>query len=40
MLVLLPLSLLAEQRAAPELLVFLLAAAGIIPFALLLSQAT
>lgn len=40
LLVLLPLSLLAEQRGAPELLVFLLAGAGIIPFALLLSQAT
>ena len=40
LLALLPLSLLAEQRGAPELLVFLLAGAGIIPFALLLSQAT
>ena len=40
LLLLLPLSLLAEQRGASELLVFSLAGAGIIPFALLLSQAT
>ena len=40
LLALLPLSLLAEQRGASDLLVFVLAGAGIIPFALLLSQAT
>ncbi|MEY2644587.1 MAG: hypothetical protein RLZZ611_1236 [Cyanobacteriota bacterium] len=40
LLLLLPLSLLAEHSGARELVVFALAGAGIIPFALLLSQAT